>query len=107
MRRASHSLGVNQEDVMNFSRTAVSAAVLCLALCASGTIAAEASAPANIKDCLVMSKKVKEALNTAQQSPNYDAARAQNEAGRDYCMQGLYRYGVDRYAQALKLLGAS
>jgi hypothetical protein len=107
MRRASHSLGANQEDVMNFSRTAVSAAVLCLALGASGTIAAEASAPASIKDCLVMSKKVREALNTAQQSPNADAARSAMNQGRDFCSWQMYEKGVKSYANALQLLGAS
>ena len=105
MRRAKQSSGVNQEDNMNFSRTAVTAAAFCFALGMTGTLAAEASAPPTMKSCLDLSKKAREALNANQQSPNIDAARAEISMGRDYCASQMYEKGVTSYAKGLQLLG--
>ena len=91
---------------MNFSRTAVAAAALCLALGVTGTLAAEASAPATLKSCLDLSKQAKEALSANPQSPNLDAARTEMNLGRVYCSSQMYAKGVNSYAKVLQLLGA-
>jgi|KBSMisStaDraftv2_1062788.scaffolds.fasta_scaffold879838_2 hypothetical protein len=91
---------------MHFSRTAVAAAVLCLGVGVTSTIAADASVPANILGCYNMAKKATAALDAGQQSPNYAEARSETAAARDYCTRQMYREGVERYARALKLLGA-
>jgi hypothetical protein len=106
LRRTTQSFGVNQEDIMKFTRTAAAAAILCLGLGASSTVAAEASVPANILGCFDMSKKTNAALAAGQQSPNYAEARAEASSARDYCTRQMYREGMERYARALKLLGA-
>jgi hypothetical protein len=102
MRRAKPSFGINQEDIMNFARTAAAAAALCFALGATGTLGADASTPANIKGCLDLSKKTKAALEANQQSQNLDAARAEMKLGRDYCSSNMYEKGVNSYAKALQ-----
>src|SRR5580700_9552173 len=106
MRRTKRSSGTNQEDNMNFSRMAIATTSLCLSLLTTGTLAAEAAAPASFLGCITMSKKVKEALDANQQSPNADAARAAMSFGRDYCSNQMYEKGVASYAKALQLLGA-
>jgi cytochrome c-type biogenesis protein CcmH/NrfG len=91
---------------MNFPRMAVAATALCLTLGTTVTLAAEASAPASFLSCITMAKKVKEALDANQQSPNADAARTAMSFGRDYCSNQRYDKGVASYARALQLLGA-
>ena len=91
---------------MSFARTAAAAAILCLGLGVTGTIAADASVRANIMGCYNMAKKVTAALDAGQQSPNYAEARTETSVARDYCTRQMYREGVERYARALKLLGA-
>ena len=72
-----------------------------LAMGATAANAAEASADT----CLSMASKVKTALDGAQSSPNYDQANKEKGYGRDFCSHGMYKVGIDHYAQALKLLG--
>jgi hypothetical protein len=74
-----------------------------------GTTAAYAqdSEPANVIGCLHMAKKVSAALDANQQSANYSTARQQAQGAQGFCSQGLYKIGVDGYAKALDLLGAS
>ena len=91
---------------MNFARTAISAAALFLAIGINGTLAADASVPANSLGCLDMAKKARAALDAGQQSQNYDAAQAQAIAAREFCSAQRYQEGIDRYANVLKLLGA-
>ena len=91
---------------MNFSRIAVAATALCLTLGMTGTLAAEASAPASFLGCITMSKQAKEALDANQQSPNADAARTAITFGHDYCSNQMYQKGVASYAKALQLLKA-
>ncbi len=88
---------------MKFARAA--AAALGLVFAATAAMAADAPAPASVKGCIDMSKKVKEALDANQQSPNLNAARSSINLGRDYCTWQMYGKGVNSYARALQLLG--
>jgi len=72
-----------------------------LALFAGGANAADAT----LGTCTSMADQVKTALNSAQQSANYDQANKEKSYGRDFCANGMYKVGIDHYAQALKLLG--
>ncbi len=74
------------------------------AVCAAIALAPAASA-SGLADCIQMSKKAVEALNTAQPGESTDAAKAQVQAGRSLCSSQLYAQGVARYAKALQLLG--
>jgi len=75
-----------------------------VALAVSGVSAAE---PANTLGCLHMSKQVSSALDANQQSANFQTAKSELDAGKQFCMSGLYTEGMARYAHALQLLGAS
>ncbi len=75
-----------------------------IALAVTGVAAAE---PANTLGCLHMSKQVSSALDANPQSANYQTAKSELDAGRQFCMSGLYTEGLQRYAHALQLLGAS
>jgi cytochrome b561 len=97
---------VQQEEVMRFGKSALSAAALCVAL--TGTaLAQDSGEPASVTGCLHMQKKVSAALDANQSSANYSAARNQARGAQGFCSQGLYKIGVDGYAKALDLLGAS
>lgn len=89
---------------MNFARTAVSAAALFFVLGATASYAADT--PATVSSCVDMAKKVKEALNTNQQSPNLHEAQTLSSAAREFCSNQRYSEGVGRYSKALQLLGA-
>ena len=84
----------------------MAAAALCLVLGASAAYAVDASASPTVMGCIDMSKKAKAALEAGEQSANIDAARTEVSAAKGYCARQLYQQGVDRYARALKLLGA-
>jgi hypothetical protein len=86
---------------MKFATRAAIAAV-----CAAFALAPAASA-GGLAECIQMSKKAAEALNTAQPNDTTEAARVQATAGRSYCASSLYAQGVARYAKALQLLGKS
>ncbi|HUO89254.1 MAG TPA: hypothetical protein VMU08_08765 [Rhizomicrobium sp.] len=92
---------------MRFGKTAASATALCILLGAGAAYAQDPSEPANTIGCLHMQKKVSAALDANQQSPNYSAARQQAQGAQGWCAQGMYKLGVDGYAKALELLGAS
>jgi sRNA-binding protein len=53
-----------------------------------------------------MAKKVKEAINTNQQSANLHEAQTLSSAAREFCSNQRYAEGVSRYSKALQLLGA-
>jgi hypothetical protein len=74
------------------------------AVCAAFALAPAASA-SGLNECIQMSKKAVEALNTAQPGDTTEAAKAQVQAGRSYCASSMYAQGVARYAKALQLLG--
>jgi hypothetical protein len=67
---------------------------------------AEDSAP-TLSNCLKLEKAVKSALDTNQQASNYETAKSELRAGREFCTNGLYQAGVQHYASALKLVGAN
>ncbi|HEY4944432.1 MAG TPA: hypothetical protein VII56_23590 [Rhizomicrobium sp.] len=92
---------------MSFSKSAVSAAALCLTLAATGVYAAQAAAPETVIGCITMEKKANAALEANQQSPNYASARQQVNGARTFCGHGQYKMGVEHFAKALDLLGAS
>jgi hypothetical protein len=90
---------------MSLTKYAVSAAALSLLV---GTAAfAQSDEPATAVGCLHMQKKVTTALDANQQSSNYAAAKTQAQGAAGFCSQGLYKVGVNGYAKALELLGAS
>jgi hypothetical protein len=91
---------------MNFARTAASAAALCLVLGVTATYAADSAPPATVSSCVDLAKKVKAALETAQQSPNLHDAQVLSSAAREFCSNQRYAEGVSRYSKALQLLGA-
>lgn len=74
-----------------------------LALGTSAASAAENSA----QTCVSLASQVKTALDSNQQSANYDAAKKESRYGRDFCANAQPRVGTAHYAQALKLLGVS
>ena len=76
------------------------------AVCAVVAFASAANA-SGLSDCLKMDKQVAQALSEAQPSEAKTAAEANATAGRSYCLSSMYKKGVDRYAQALQLLGKS
>ncbi len=76
------------------------------AVCAALALAPAAYA-SGLSDCVQMSKKATEALNTAQPGGNTDAAKAEAQAARSYCASQMYAQGVARYTKALQLLGKS
>jgi hypothetical protein len=88
---------------MNFANVSL-AAVLTVLL--GGAACAAASEPSTLAGCTHLKKKVTEALNANQQSAHYGEAHNLAVSAGDYCSQGLYKYGIDRYAKALDLLGA-
>lgn len=92
---------------MNIAKSTVAAAALCLTLAGTGVYAAQASEPATALGCLHMQKKTSAALDANQQSPNYYAASQEALGGRSYCDHSQFKMGLDRYAKALELLGAS
>ncbi|HSZ74765.1 MAG TPA: hypothetical protein VK779_08090 [Rhizomicrobium sp.] len=67
---------------------------------------ADDAAP-TVGNCIKMEKQVKAALETNQQSGNYDSAKREMRTGNEYCANGMYKNGLDHYASALKLIGAT
>lgn len=69
-----------------------------------GATSASAADATNLA-CIQTAKKVSDALNTNQQSAQYQDARQEANNGRDFCSHGLYKIGLDHYSNALKMLG--
>lgn len=91
---------------MRFGKSAFTAAALCVAL--TGTaLAQDSGEPASSIGCLHMQKKVSAALDANQTSANYSSARTQAQGAQGFCAHGMYKQGVDGYAAALQMLGAS
>lgn len=91
---------------MTFAKSAAAVAALCLTLGATSAFA-QTSEPASTVGCLHMAKKVSAALDANQSSPNFGSARTQAQGAQGFCAHGLYKIGVDGYAKALEMLGAS
>lgn len=80
-----------------------------LALCAfasTSAMAADTLAP-TAGSCATMAVQVKTALDANQSSSNLADATKEKNYGRDFCNNSMYKVGLEHYAQALKLLGAS
>jgi hypothetical protein len=73
-------------------------------LAATASYAQDAAAPATVSGCVDMAKKVKEAINSGQQSPNLHEAQTLSSAAREFCSNQRYAEGVSRYIKALELL---
>jgi hypothetical protein len=54
-----------------------------------------------------MATQTRTALQSNQQSANYEQARKEDGYGRDFCANGMQKEGLQHYAQALKLLGVT
>ncbi len=91
---------------MTFAKSVGLAAALSLTLGAASAFA-QTTEPASSVGCLHMSKKVSAALDANQTSANFSAARTQAQGAQGFCAHGLYKIGVDGYAKALEMLGAS
>ena len=68
---------------------------------------AYASETPSVSGCLKISKQVKDVLETHQQGSTYDAAKAEQKSGNEFCTNGLYKSGIAHYEAALKIVGAS
>lgn len=76
------------------------------AMLAVGATAANA-ADASMTTCLQAQSKVSNALASGTPSANSNAATKESHYGRDFCSNGLYKKGMEHYAEAMKLLGIS
>ncbi len=89
---------------MNFTKLSGAAA---LTILLGGAAYADGGEPATAAGCTHMQKKVSDALDANTQSPHYAQAHDMAVKAHDYCAQGLFRYGVERYAKVLEALGAA
>lgn len=90
---------------MSLTRTALSAAALCLFFGSTAAIAENESADA--AGCSQMSEQVKAALSANAQSPNLDAAKVERRDGSEACRNGFYKLGIDHYRKAIALLNGN
>lgn len=82
--------------------------VALVVLLGTGAMASAALAEEHgLQGCMHLRKQVMQALDSNQQSPNYDSARAAERAGQEYCQTGVYDQGIKRYSHALQLLGVN
>ena len=85
--------------------------LLFAAVIASGFVVSAASAApdqmANLNNCVKLSEQVKSALDSNQQSTNYDEAKKQDRFGREFCTNAFYAQGMAHYEHALQLLGVA
>jgi hypothetical protein len=88
---------------MQFTKMLVCAAVIMSA----ASVASAQEQTASLNSCTNMSGQVKSALDSNQQSSNYEAARKESRMGQEYCTNTFYATGVAHYEQALKLLGVA
>lgn len=90
---------------MNFNKSALATAALCVAV---GTMSASAQ---NVRDdeqgCRIVERQVKEAFDANAQSPNFSAASDERHIGRDGCRQGYYKFGISHYKRALEILAGN
>ena len=91
---------------MHYTKSLMFAAVV-----ASGfTVSAASAAPdqeAKLTDCVKLADEVRSALDSNQQSTNYDDAKKQDRFGREFCTNAFYAQGVAHYHHALQLLGVA
>jgi hypothetical protein len=84
---------------------------LAIALFATASIIVSATAAVAADDtqhtCVSMATETRTALQSNQQSANYEQARKEDGYGRDFCDHGMQKEGLQHYAQALKLLGVT
>ncbi|HEY2445392.1 MAG TPA: hypothetical protein VGI20_06610 [Rhizomicrobium sp.] len=90
---------------MRFVPVTICAALLSASL-GFGASAATAE-DASLSSCVKLASQVRDALSSNAQSPSFQAATKEKGYGQDFCANGLYKNGVEHYAEALKLLGAS
>ncbi len=83
--------------------TLVKSATIAMLALALGSASAIASPQG---DCAQAGRKVSQALDANQQAPQYPDALKEAHNGRDFCLAGYYKIGLDHYANALKMLGA-
>jgi hypothetical protein len=85
--------------------------LLCVAAMAFGLGVSAASAAqdqvANLDGCMKLSEQVKSALDSNQQSANFNDAKKQGTYGREFCTNGFYAKGMAHYQHALELLGVA
>lgn len=89
---------------MRYTKPVASAAFILAAL-AFGTGSVSAGQADNLR-CVRAGKEVRTALDANKTSSNYDAAMAKRSEGIRACNSGFYKMGLERYSEALKLLGA-
>lgn len=90
---------------MRFVPVTISAAALCASVAFS--VAPASAEEARLSTCAKLQTEVKDALANNAQSASYEAAVQEKTYGLQFCANGLYKNGVEHYAEALKLLGAS
>jgi len=86
---------------MKFAKPVFAAAALALVFGATA-----ASATPSTSDCVKMAGQVSQAIDANGTSANLKAAKAERNAGRYYCLSGVFDKGVAHYQAALDLLGA-
>lgn len=89
---------------MQFVKISACAAAIAFGLGLTMASAADTQV-ANVNSCLKLSSQVRSALDSNQQSANYDAAKKEGNFGRDYCTNGFYAQGISHYERALQILG--
>jgi hypothetical protein len=94
-----------RRESMSYSK--ITAALLIAATATLLGVGAYASETPSVSGCLKISKQVKDALETHQQGSTYDAAKAEQKSGNEFCTNGLYKSGIAHYQAALKIVGAS
>jgi hypothetical protein len=95
---------IAQEGVMSVKFFA--AAIIATSSLVAASAYADDATP-SVSNCVKMEKQVKAALESSQQSGNYDSAKREMRTGNEYCANGMYKNGLDHYASALKLIGAA
>jgi hypothetical protein len=91
---------------MHFAKTLAAGAIMALGMNISAASAASDQV-ANLNSCMKLSDQVRAALDSNQQSANFDDARQQDRYGREYCTNGFYAKGTIHYERALQLLGVA
>jgi hypothetical protein len=91
---------------MRIAKWAATAAIVMGGL-AVNVAMANATTEASAASCREAARQVKSALDSNQQSPNYEAALHEKNNGASFCVHEMFADGMTHYNAALKLLGAS
>jgi hypothetical protein len=87
---------------MSFNKSITAMILVSGALASSGSLAQE---PTSLIGCVHLAKQVASALEANPQSPNYQAARDAQAAGRNFCELRYFGQGIASYEKALTYLG--